>query len=91
MVGENRLIDFAHNRMPRILRTHRLTWFLEHTAPTPLGAQVGCHTRATNAGGSLNSFQFEAQDEHEVIARGIHKLKVIEAERLAKEVHTKAQ
>ncbi len=116
VVGENHLIDFAHDGMPQILCTPWLIWFLEHaarkvvlpllepgestvgvvvklehTAPTPLGAQVVCRARVINADGSLISFQFEARDEHEVIARGTHKLRVIEVERLAKKVHTKTQ
>ena len=64
---------------------------VEHTAPTPPGAQVHCRARVINADGSLISFQFEANDEHEVIARGTHKLRVIEVERLAKKVQAKTQ
>lgn len=116
VVGENHLIDFAHDGMPQILCTPWLIWFLEHaarkvvlpllepgestvgvvvnvehTAPTPLGAQVVCLARVINADGLLISFQFEARDEHEVIARGTHKLRVIEVERLARKAHTKTQ
>ena len=32
VVGEQDLIDFAHDGMPRILCTPRLIWFLEHAA-----------------------------------------------------------
>ena len=32
VVGEQALIDFAHDGMPRILCTPRLIWFLEHAA-----------------------------------------------------------
>ena len=52
---------------------------VEHTAATPLGAQVVCCTRVIYADGPLISFQLEARDEHENIARGTHKLRVIEA------------
>lgn len=64
---------------------------LEHTAATPLGAHVVCRARVIYAQGSLISFQLEAQDEHEPIARGTHKLRVIEAARLARKVASKTQ
>ena len=62
---------------------------VEHTAATPLGAQVICRARVIYADGPLISFQLEAHDEHERIARGTHKLRVIEAARLAKAVQRK--
>jgi predicted thioesterase len=43
------------------------------------------------ADGPLISFQIEAHDEHEQIARGTHKLRVIEAARLAKRVQGKTR
>ena len=52
---------------------------IEHTAATPLGAEVVCHARVIHADGPLISFQLEAHDQHERIARGTHKLRVIEA------------
>jgi fluoroacetyl-CoA thioesterase len=64
---------------------------IEHTAATPLGAQVVCRARVIYADGPLISFQFEARDEHENIARSTHKLRVIEAARLARKVQRKAQ
>jgi fluoroacetyl-CoA thioesterase len=64
---------------------------VEHTAATPLGAQVVCRARVIYADGPLISFQFEARDEHENIARGTHKLRVIEAARLARKVQRKAR
>ncbi|MHC4875631.1 MAG: thioesterase family protein [Planctomycetota bacterium] len=63
---------------------------VEHTAPTPPGAQVVCRARVIYADGPLISFQLEAHDEHEQIARGTHKLRVIEASRLNKRVQQKA-
>ena len=114
VVGEEHLIDFAHDGMPRILCTPWLVWFLEHaarnavlpllepgestvgvalnlehTAATPVGAQVVCRARIITADGPLISFQIEAHDEHERIARGTHKLRVIEAARLARKVEGK--
>ena len=62
---------------------------VEHTAATPLGAQVVCRARVIYADGPLITFQIEAHDEHEQIARGTHKLRVIEAARLAKKVQSK--
>ena len=64
---------------------------VEHTAPTPLGVEVVCRARVIYADGPLISFQIEAHDEHEQIARGTHKLRVIEAARLAKRVQNKRQ
>ena len=64
---------------------------VEHLAPTPLGAEVVCRARAIYVDGSVISFQLEAFDEHERIARGTHKLRVIQAERLAKRVDGKAR
>jgi fluoroacetyl-CoA thioesterase len=62
---------------------------VEHTAATPLGAEVVCRARVIYADGPLISFQFEAHDEHEKIAGGTHKLRVIQAARLAKKVEAK--
>jgi predicted thioesterase len=41
--------------------------------------------------GPLISFQLEAHDAHEQIARGTHKLRVITASRLAKRVESKTK
>ena len=59
---------------------------VEHIAATPLEEQVVCRARVIYADGPLISFQFEAHDEHEKIAVGTHKLRVIQAARLAKRV-----
>lgn len=64
---------------------------LEHTAATPLGAQVVCRARVIYTDGPLVAFQIEAHDEHEQIARGTHRLRVIEAARLAKKVQGKTK
>ncbi len=64
---------------------------VEHTAATPPGATVVCRARVIYADGPLISFQFEAHDEHEQIARGTHKLRIIEAARLARKVQSKMQ
>ncbi|MBT6158106.1 MAG: thioesterase [Planctomycetaceae bacterium] len=62
---------------------------VEHMAATPLGADVVCRARVIYTDGAVISFQIEAHDEHEQIARGTHKLRVIEAARLARKVQRK--
>ena len=62
---------------------------VEHMAATPLGAQVVCRARVIYSDGPLISFQLEAHDEHEKIAIGPHKLRVIETARCAKRVQKK--
>ncbi len=64
---------------------------VEHIAATPIGNEVTCRAKVIYADGPLISFQLEAHDEHELIARGTHKLRVIEAARLAKRVQPKIQ
>ena len=64
---------------------------VEHTAATPVGSQVVCRARVIYSDGPLISFQLEAYDEHEQIAIGTHKLRVIEAMRIAKRVQKKTQ
>jgi predicted thioesterase len=43
---------------------------VEHTAATPLGAQVVCRARLIYRDGPVVSFQIEAHDEHEQVAGG---------------------
>jgi len=62
---------------------------VEHLAATPLGAEVVCKARVIYTDGPVISFQFEAHDEHEKIASGTHKLRVIQAARLARKVQDK--
>jgi len=64
---------------------------IEHTAATPLGAQVVCRARVIYVDGPLISFQFEAHDDHEKIAGGTHKLRVVQAAGLAKKVEGKTR
>ncbi len=64
---------------------------VEHLAATPLGAQVTCRAKVIFMDGPVISFQLEAHDEHERIALGTHKLRIIEAARLAKRVQQKLQ
>jgi fluoroacetyl-CoA thioesterase len=64
---------------------------VEHKAATPLGAQVVCRARVIYTDGPLISFQIEAHDEHEQVARGTHKLRVIKVARLASRVQSKTR
>ena len=64
---------------------------VEHLAATPIGADVICRARVIYADGPLISFQLEAEDRHEKIARGTHKLRVIDVNRFAKKVNAKAR
>lgn len=62
---------------------------MEHLAPTPLGQEVTCKARVISCDGRLITLHFEAHDQHERIARGIHKLQVIHCERFAGRVRDK--
>lgn len=62
---------------------------VQHLAATPLGEEVVCTARVINVDGSQILFQLEARDEHEQITRGTHKLRVIQAARLARKVEAK--
>src|SRR5437870_2248607 len=59
---------------------------LRHLAPTPLGATVSCITRVIQAEGSQINFQVEARDQHEIIARGLHKRAVVRVGSFARRV-----
>jgi len=114
LVESKHAIDFADDRMPAVLSTPWLIWFLEHAArnavvplldagestvgtylevrhlaATPVGASVTCRARVVQVQGAVVSFQLEARDEHEVIASGFHKLRVIDVERFAQKVRGK--
>jgi predicted thioesterase len=62
---------------------------LRHLAPTPPGHTVTCRARVVQAEGSVISFQLEAHDGREPIARGLHKLQVIRTERFAERLQGK--
>jgi predicted thioesterase len=62
---------------------------IDHLAATPVGHVVICVARIFHLDGRLISFKLEARDETEVIANGLHRLRVIEGERLARRVETK--
>ncbi len=62
---------------------------VDHLAATPVGQAVTCIARVVHMEGRLISFQLEARDEAELIARGFHRLRVIHVERLARRVEAK--
>src|SRR5687767_7176644 len=62
---------------------------IRHLAPTPLGQKVTIVTRVIGGEGKLWDFQFEVRDEHETIARGLHKRAVISVESFARRVAKK--
>ncbi|MCX6895786.1 MAG: thioesterase family protein [Verrucomicrobia bacterium] len=64
---------------------------LRHLAPSPLGARVTIITRVIHAEGRAVSFSVEARDEHELLARGVHKRGVIRTGSFAKRVHGKTK
>jgi predicted thioesterase len=63
---------------------------VRHSAPTPVGQAVTCRARVVQAERAMISFQLEAHDGHELIARGFHKLQVIRVARFAQRVSRKA-
>ena len=70
-------------------RSVGVTIELHHMAPTPLGQAVTCTARVIGSDDTLISFQVEARDEHELIARGHHQRQVIRVERFAQRVRRK--
>lgn len=62
---------------------------MRHLAPTPLGANVTCLARLISTEGSTVTFQIEARDEQEVIARGIHQRGIVRVESFARRVARK--
>jgi fluoroacetyl-CoA thioesterase len=63
---------------------------VRHLAPTPIGHAVTCIARVIHADGMQVTFHVEARDEHEIIARGLHKRGVIRVESFARRVARKA-
>jgi predicted thioesterase len=62
---------------------------LRHLAPTPLGGQVTCVARVISTEGVFITYQIEARDRLEVIARGVHKRAVIRVQSFARRVAAK--
>jgi fluoroacetyl-CoA thioesterase len=62
---------------------------VRHLAPTPLGHTVTCTARVIQVEGARITFQVEARDELELVARGAHRLQVIRTQGFAKRVQSK--
>jgi predicted thioesterase len=62
---------------------------LEHLAPAPEGFTVNCRARVILVNGPIITFQVEASDGVEPIARGIHRRRVIDVDRFARRVERK--
>ena len=62
---------------------------LSHLAPTPVGQTVMCVARVIHVDGSKVTFQIEARDERELIARGLHRRQIIRVARFAQAVERK--
>ena len=62
---------------------------LRHLAPSPVGATVTVTTRVIRAEGREVTFQVEARDREDMIARGLHKRAIIRVEGFAKRVAAK--
>jgi len=62
---------------------------VQHIAPTPIGATVTCTARVVQSDGPAVTFQVEARDEYEVIAKGLHQRRVVNAAGLGDRVRKK--
>jgi len=63
---------------------------IQHLAPTPMGQRVTCLARVIRAEGRKVSFQVEARDEQELIARGSHTRFVVRTGSFAQRIQAKA-
>jgi fluoroacetyl-CoA thioesterase len=62
---------------------------VEHLAPVPEGFTVTCRARVIHIDGPVVTFQVEAHDGAEPVARGIHKRRIIDVDRFARRVARK--
>jgi fluoroacetyl-CoA thioesterase len=62
---------------------------VEHLAPVPEGFAVVCRARVIHVDGPVVTFQVDAHDGTEVVARGLHRRRVIDADRFARRVARK--
>ena len=62
---------------------------VEHLAPAPEGFTVTCRARVIHVDGPVVTFQVEAHDGVEPIARGIHRRRVIDVDRFARRIAKK--
>ncbi len=62
---------------------------VEHLAPAPEGFTVRCRARVIHVDGPVVTFQVEAHDGVEVIAKGLHRRRVIDVDRFARRIAKK--
>ena len=62
---------------------------LRHLAPTLVGAKVTCTARVIRAEAKEVTFQIEARDQQEMLARGLHKRAIIRVERFVQRIQRK--
>jgi fluoroacetyl-CoA thioesterase len=62
---------------------------IEHLAPAPEGFSVTFRARVIQAVGPVVTFQVEAHDGVELIAKGLHRRRVIDVDRFARRVEKK--
>ena len=55
---------------------------LEHLEPSPLGAKITCQVRVVDTEGSKVFFELEAYQGEHLIAKGLHKRRVLHADAL---------
>ena len=63
---------------------------LKHLAPTPAGHTVHCTARVIHVGDREVTFQVEARDDREIIARGLHKRAVVRTDSFSRRVREKS-
>lgn len=64
---------------------------IKHLAPSLLGFEVTCTSRILGFEGGEFTFQVEAHDRVDLLARGIHRRRVVDTARLQKRVRRKAE
>ncbi len=64
---------------------------VQHLAATPLGHRVTCTARVIHIDGPSILFQVEACDQHETIAKGMHRRRTFKIDRFADRVRRKAE
>ena len=62
---------------------------MDHLSPTPQGQTVICRARVVHAEGPVVAFQVEAHDASDLVARGVHKRRVVSAKRFTAAVQRK--
>ena len=63
---------------------------VDHLAPVPEGGEVVCRARVILVDGSLVTFQVDAHDGLETVAKGLHRRRIIDVDRFARRVARKS-